>query len=191
MPDFRKKEKLLILAFIITTILTLWLISPMGQLYLPVKTDSLEKVLSFKLPQNYTLKRIRHSNNADIYDIENHTPTTHILSIVIFKDNASNKPQYIDPIDSTDDLRTFWNDTKLKDFTLNPCKIKIIDKHKFNICYFKALWPNLNHDSPMEGEYCSFKKGDKIIFTSSIASQHSYKPSILNKLISSINNNES
>lgn len=186
MASFSQKDKYIFIGFITTTLLTLWVISPMGKLFLPIKSDTLENQLSFKLPREYIIKHAKESDKVNIYHLEKQKPTPHIYSLLIFNKAQFNPDTAIDPTNSTDSIKNFWRNTKLKDFKLSPCEQKSIKGKTIKICYFEAIWPSLNHDTPKEGHYSLFKKNDKYILATSLSSKYSYNKSSLINLITRI-----
>lgn len=186
MKHFDKSDQIIIIAFIVVSIFVLWLISPMGKLYLPLNTEELENTLDFKIPKQYVLKHQYMILNDKVFNLFNDSYSPTVLSLVVMN-NVLLKPEDIYPDKSgVATIKNFWQDTSFINRNISDCQNKMLDKTPVYICNVKAEKAELNLTFIKEGQVAYFKKGTKTIFLLSTASKMAYNPMITYKLINAI-----
>lgn len=181
-----KLDKIFMTIFLLVTVVFLWLISPMGQLYIPWDKSQLEQQLEFTLPAQFEIKGIDKFDNYEVYHLRVDEAFPHIISLVVqpkvpllinevSKTNSTNEP-----------IKKFWNSTTFSDIKENGCTQELKNNTPLDLCRFEARWPILNNDNFKEGQYSLINKADKTIFIISSASKETYNNQHLTDLIETI-----
>ncbi|MEW5818871.1 MAG: hypothetical protein AB1782_01655 [Cyanobacteriota bacterium] len=186
MKDFNVKEKIIIFSFIVITIFVLWLISPMGKLYLPIKADSLEADLNFKLPGIFTIKNINESPMGNTYHLYNSDDSPQLISIIPVENQPLTLNDIRNDVQSNPKLALFWSNSKFKDVIIKNCEENNNSQNIIGTCDFEAEWPDLNYRTFKEGQITLIKKDNKYIFIMASSSKMAYNPKLLKILVKSI-----
>lgn len=190
MSRFDLKEKIIVASFVFITIIVLWLISPMGKLYLPMDTEPLEKSLSFKIPTGYTLKSFNKSYDAEIYNLYNEIYNPHVVTIIILRNVTLNIGDISFKNSNIPSINEFWGSTGFEDVQIFNCNKSLIKHVPVTLCRFKAVKPNLNHKTRKEGQIALFKKASKDVFILNVASELAYNKIVLKDLLRRILTNK-
>lgn len=184
--SMKKLDKIIFAIFILVTVVFLWLISPMGQLYLPIDKSQLEDELQFELPNRYEIKGIDKFKNYKVYHLRIDEEFPHIISLVI----QPKLPLLIDEVSKTNStnepIKAFWISTTFVDEKENGCEQEIENGIPINLCRFEARWPILNNNNLREGQYSLINKADKTVFIFSSAAKDTYNKQHITDLIETI-----
>ncbi|MGD9582012.1 MAG: hypothetical protein AB7V50_11625 [Vampirovibrionia bacterium] len=179
-------DKIFIIIFVVVSALFLWLISPMGQLYLPLDKSKLEGDLQFKLNPSFELKGIDNYNDYVIYHLRVDEKFPHIISIVVQPEADLEIDQVQNAGSPNYPISRFWASTTFQDVNNKGCKEVLINSRKLNLCDFTARWPIINNDNFKDGQYTLVNKDGKTVFVFSSSSKGEYDQKNIVKLLKNV-----
>lgn len=184
MKELNLTEKLIIISFVVITIILLWLISPMGRIFLPVDKSHLEQMLDFKLPEKLELKQYSTEEFGELFHLISNTNPSQITTIIVEKE------KYLEEVSDQKFSSTkakvineFFKESGLTDTKISDCK-----EENVITCDFKAIKDELNDITYKEGKVVFLSKRGRPVTILSVAPVKSYDNNILKNLVEKILN---
>lgn len=186
MVSMNKLDKILFAVFILVTLVFLWLVSPMGQLYLPLDKSQLEDTLAFTLPDKYELKGIDDFKDCKVYHLRTDDDFPHIISLVVQPKTPLMIDDVFKPSTKNEPINKFWASTTFTDIKENGCIQEISNDKVQDLCSFEATWPIINNDNKKEGQFSLINKANKTVFIMSSAVKETYNNEYIKDIIENI-----
>jgi hypothetical protein len=182
MKQISTQEKILFISFIVLSIFILWLISPMGSLYLPVNTDKLKSTTGLTLPDGYVLKKYS-MKDTPVFSILNEVYSPHLITIMVSSQQSFEEQDFSFDKSNNIDVKNFWLSTGIHSPSIIGCIDKLVSGISSKTCKYVANKNGLNESTRKQGEISILNKGNQSFYFVSMATEKSYKPFLLNNLI--------